>query len=91
MAINSTKIKKTSGFCCSSANSRIYVLAIVLFIIAVAIWIFGYSYKIVKKADSSNDPAKDFNVQVPISDQNIGNLNSVPKEEIDSLFNNLKK
>jgi hypothetical protein len=92
MANNPNKHLKATNSCCYQGNSRLYFLtALVLAVISLTLWISGCNSKLVKRADSTNDPAKDFNVQVPISDENIGNLNNVPKEELDSLFSNLKQ
>jgi cbb3-type cytochrome oxidase subunit 3 len=66
-------------------------LVLGLFLIAViAIWLSGQNKKIVHQASSTVDLSQDFNVEVGIPPKNVGNLNDVPKEELDSLFANIK-
>jgi len=37
-----------------------------------------------------NKPADQFNFEAPLPQGQVGDLSNVPKEEIDTLFNNLK-
>jgi len=85
------KNEKSVLACCFSLNNKMYIFAVFLIIVALAIWISGCNKKVVKQGNSAEEAAKDFNVQINIPQENIGDINKVPKEKVDSLFSNLKK
>jgi hypothetical protein len=90
MEKQTAKNKKSLG-CCSGMNNKLYFLVFGLIVIALTVWIFNSNQRIVKKGNSADQLAQDFNVELNIPQNNIGNLDDVPKEKIDSLFSNIKE
>ena len=85
-------VKNTKSIsCCSGRNNRIYFLTLGFIVIALAIWIFNSNQKIVKRGNSADQLAQDFNVEINIPRDKSGDIDSVPKEKIDSLFSNINK
>lgn len=82
---NKKSIKGSS----SGLNKKIYLLGFILVIAAIAVWVLGN--KSVKSGDPADRLANDFNVKANIPQENMGDLNAVPQEKIDSLFSNLKQ
>lgn len=62
-----------------------------LVVIALTIWIFNSNQKIVKQGNTADQLAQDFNVQLDVPMENIGSLDDIPKEKIDSLFSDIKE
>lgn len=77
----------------SKLNSRrLYiVIGLCLIIALMVIWILANNKKLARLEGSTDDPTNDFNVEVSIPDNNTGDLSAVPKEELDSLFANIKQ
>jgi hypothetical protein len=83
-------IKKKTSKKSTPNNSGLLLVLGILLIAVVAIWVSGCNNKSARQAGSVADAANDFNVEVGIPQDNIGDLDKVPKEELDSLFANLK-
>lgn len=81
--------KKVVG-CCSSLNGKLFMIAAGLLVTAVTIWVFTSNPKVVKQGNTAQQLAQDFNVQIDMPMENIGNLDDIPKEKIDSLFSDIK-
>jgi len=80
--------KKSSKKSPDNFKSYIYLGLGLSAVALVSIWISGCNNS---KANTNGDPATDFNVEISLPKDKAGNINAVPKAEIDSLFNNLKQ
>ena len=61
-----------------------------LIVVAVTIWVFTGNQKVVKQGNTAEQLAQEFNVQLEVPMENIGSLDDIPKEKIDSLFSDIK-
>ncbi|MCX6740768.1 MAG: hypothetical protein NTZ49_06105 [Candidatus Parcubacteria bacterium] len=64
---------------------------LMLVVICLPIFLAGCGNKIVKTDTDAKQLEADFNIDVPLPNKQAGNLKNVPKEEIDTLFDNIKK
>ena len=82
---------KKEACCCSSLNGKLFMIAIGLVVVVVTIWVFTSNQKVVKQGNTAQQLAQDFNVQLDVPMENIGSLDDIPKEKIDSLFSDIKE
>lgn len=70
-------------------NKR-HLILLALIVICLPLVLSGCGKK-VAKTDEATKVEDDFNVDLSLPSQQAGNLKNVPKEEIDTLFSNIKE